>query len=378
MNLLINLYNQIGAGPRNISLNLIEELRNIHQDNQHFFVIVPDFGEYHRIESTANLTLIKLPRYESLWMKIVYRPYLEYIKLPQLTREHSIDSVLAFGNFLMSPIKVKKTVLLHHPYLFDDRQLARLKFFARSVERIKRVVFGLTLKNVHQVVVQSEYVLGKLREKWPRFRGAVHVIENPVSSKLETTDSIDVDALINARRTLVADEVVLLYVSRYYPHKNHGFLLPLSQALSSQGIRHRILVTINPLIEGASQFLSKVDENNLPIVNLGEVDQSELRSHYENAHVLIFPSHSETFGNPLIEAMGYGLPVIAPDLEYSQAVLAKAGVYYIEDDVADCVNKIRTLVEDGDYYQAVSRESRIRFAYFPNASEWVQRYLALL
>lgn len=378
MNYLINLYNQVGAGPRNISLNLIAELRKNPPVDKQFYVIVPDYEEYRTLESVPGLTIIKLPRHESLWMKVLFRLYLDFIKLPQLVRRHDVASLLAFGNFLIAPVKARKTVLLHHPYIFDDRQLARLPLFARSVERLKRLAFSFTLRNVDNVVVQSEYVQEQLQAKWPWYRGGVHVIENPVSSRLGDISSEESEVLITARMASMQDAVTLLYVSRFYPHKNHEFLLPLSRALLARGVQHRMLVTIDPRIEGATSLLEKIDASDLPISNLGEIDQAVLRGYYASAHAMLFPSRSETFGNPLIEAMGFGLPVVAPDLEYAHAVLAKAGVYYTEDYNDDCAEKIQKLMSDADYYQATSQEARVRFSKFPHAGEWMQKYLALI
>lgn len=378
MNYLINLYNQVGAGPRNISLNLITELRSNKPVGSHFYVIVPEYEEYRVLESAPGLTMIKLPRHESLWMKVFFRLYLEFVKLPQLVKRHGIISVLAFGNFLTAPLKAKKTVLLHHPYIFDDRQLARLPLFARSVERLKRLAFGVTLRNVDNVVVQSEYVQERLRVKWPWYRGGVHVIANPVSSRLGEVSSEEAEAYIAARVASMRDVITLLYVSRFYPHKNHEFLLPLSRALQARGLQHRILVTIDPRIEGALPLLDQIKASGLPIFNLGEIDQAALREHYANAHAMLFPSRSETFGNPLVEAMGFGLPVIVPDLEYAHAVLAKAGVYYAEDDAEDCAERILALMKDVDNYEIISRDARRRFSRFLPADVWTQRYLELL
>lgn len=378
MNYLINLYNQIGAGPRNISLNLIEELRKACADGREFFVIVPDYGEYQRLESSPGLSLIKLPHYESLWMKGAFRLYLEYVKLPQLVRQHRIVSVLAFGNYLVSPVEVRKTVLLHHPYIFDDRQLARLGFAARSVERLKRKIFELTLRNVDNVVVQSEYVLEQLRAKWPWYRGGVHVIENPVSSRLAVIDAAEAEKLIEKRAASLQSVLTLLYVSRFYPHKNHEFLLPLSRALQARGVNHRMLVTVDPNIEGAASFLKQMEESGLPIINLGEVSQDVLREHYINAHAMLFPSRSETFGNPLIEAMVFGLPVIAPSNDYAQAVLSSAGIYYAEDVVDDCVEKIQLLIGDSEKYKGRSRAAKSRSSKYYSADVWVRKYLHLL
>lgn len=377
MNCLINLYNQLGAGPRNISLNLISELRKNCRSGRQFYVVVPDCDEYRALESSPGLMLIKLPRYTSLCMKVAFRFYLDYVKLPQLVRSYGIVWVLAFGNFLVAPVKARKAVLLHHPYLFDDRQLARLPLFGRGVERLKRLAFALTLKNVDNVVVQSQYVLDQFRLKWPGYRGGVLVIENPVSNRLGEVSDEQADALIAHRMASMHECITLVYVSRFYPHKNHEFLLPLSRVLLARGVRHRILVTIDPSFKEAVPLLEQIQASGLPIHNLGEIDQAGLREHYASAHAMLFPSRSETFGNPLVEAIGFGLPVIAPDVGYARAVLANSGSYYNDDDADDCADQILALVRDAGHYQAISRDARARFSHFPRAREWLQRYLSL-
>lgn len=377
MNHLFNLYNQLGAGPMNLSLGLIEGLRERASTERVFHVVVPDDGPYARLEPSPGLNLIRLPRWQSVWMKMAYRLYLEYVTLPRLVRRAKVDSVLAFGNFLLAPVKTRKCVLLHHPYLFDDDLLARLPASARGVERIKRLAFRLTLRNVDRVVVQSEYVRDRFRAKWPGFRGEVQVLGNPVSGRLRRPGRVEAEALV-ARRTEARDVFTLLYVSRFYPHKNHVFLLSLSQALERKGVRHRILVTLDARVEGASELLERVAASGLPIENLGELDQAALRARYEAAHALIFPSRSETFGNPLVEAMCFGLPVIAPDLEYARTVLGEAGIHYAEDAVAECADAVARLARDEAHYRAASRRSLERSAAFPDPAEWVERYLALL
>lgn len=377
MNYLFNLYNQLGAGPESLSLELISGLREARPAESTVHVIVPDCGAYADLESSPGLELIKLPRHHSILMKVLYRLYLEYVKLPRLVRRNGIGSVLAFGNFLLAPVKVGKTVLLHHPYLFDDALLARLPVFSRLVEGIKRLAFRLTLRNVDALVMESDYVLERFRLKWPDYEGAVHVIANPVSRRLGEVSREEVESLIETRLAVMHDCLTLLYVSRFYPHKNHEFLLPLSRALQERRVAHRIMVTVDPRIEGAARLLKQLEASGLPVFNLGELEQGELRERYASAHALIFPSRSETFGNPLVEAMRFGLPVIAPDLGYAHAVLDEAGIYYPEDVASDCAVEVQLLVQDEARYRECAMRALERSAVFPARQEWLARYLAL-
>jgi glycosyltransferase involved in cell wall biosynthesis len=239
-------------------------------------------------------------------------------------------------------------------------------------------VFWLTLKNVDQVVVQSSFVMAQFKQKWHSYKGDVAIIENPISNNFHKRSSGQVEQYILSRSKTMGSSLSLLYVSRFYPHKNHHFLIELSKALTEKNLHHRILITINAELPGASDYFEKVRQHHLPILNLGEIDQRELAEHYIDSHVFLFPSESETFGNPLIEAMGFGLPVVVPDTGYAHAVVGQAGIYYEIDSAKDCAERLIDLVNDQQQYNRKSMESLSGFGSFPDATEWLRKYLELL
>lgn len=378
MTVLVNLYNQLGAGPRNIALNLIAQLADRNKADEHFVVLVPDVDEYAGLEDRGGVRLIKLPRCHNVFTKALFRLYLELVLIPRLVRRHRVSGVLAFGNFLFAPVKVSKTVLLHHPYLVDDVLLAQLGWRRRLVERLKRVAFALSLRGVDQLVVQSDYMRERVERRWPAHRFGLHVLPNPISDSLNQAPDEEPEQWIEDRLATRGDEIELLYVSRFYPHKHHDFLPELSRGLNAAGIRHRIIVTVNPAIDEAAEFLRELAQSDVSIENIGELPQAQLAGHYRKAHLFLFPSRAETFGNPLIEAMRFGLPIVVPDLDYARAVADTAGLYYSPDDTADCVRIIELLLRDASHYRASSRQSLVRFRAFPDARGWCERYLELV
>lgn len=378
MQVLINLYNQTAAGPKNISLNLISELMSESKDACHFYIIVPDIQEYSALCSTNNVHIIKLQKVNTFIAKIAIRIYLDVILVPKLIKKYRITSMLAFGNFLLSPVSIKKVVLLHHPYLFDDLLIRKLPFFSKLIEKVKRFTFWITLKNVDVLVVQSQYVLDAFKKVWADASVLLTIIPNPISKDFIAQSASEINSIVNQRVVSLGDGLTILYVSRFYPHKNHEFLLKVSSELSSANIRHKILVTVDPEISGADVFLNAVASEDLPIINLGEIKQIDLAEFYKTAHLFLFPSKSETFGNPLIEAMSYGLPVIAPSLEYAYSVVGESGTYYEPDNEKDCVFKITQLIHDSSSYYKKSLDSHQAFKSYPNVADWSKRYIEVL
>lgn len=372
---LINFYNQKGAGPKNIALNFINEVIENNSHEKYVFLI-PDIEDYD-FSSTRNVEFLRFPCHKNLMMKAIFRVYIELLLIPSLVRKYKVKCLLAFGNFLFSPVRCKKVVLLHHPYLVDDKLFQKLGSKAKFAEALKRIAFWLTTKNANTIVVQSDYMFRQLIAKHPNRSYSTKVIANPISKKIDQRTE-DTDQLIKARMLAMSDSIDLIYVSRFYPHKNHRFLVELSRLLNQKKIRHRIMVTVDPSIMEANDFLKSLNEGDVSIVNLTELDQSYLIEHYRNAHLFIFPSSAETFGNPLIEAMCYGLPILVPDLEYAHSIVGETGVYYQEDNVFSALECIEGLVNDKTRYISKSKQSLEQFNLYPTTTEWLEQYLSLI
>mgnify|MGYP005988570873 CR=1 FL=1 len=376
MSLLINFYNQIGAGPKNISLNFIQNLLG-REDNRTIFIIVPNIEEYVDLESENNIQFIKFKRYTNILSKIIFRIYLDLIFIPYFISKNNIKSLLAFGNYLISPSKIKKIILLHHPYLVDNELINRLNFKSKFIEKLKRFVFWLTLKNVDTLVIQSKYMKKSLIATWGDKVNNT-IIPNPISNKFSKQYSqVEIENLINFRFQTIKDKITIFYVSRFYPHKNHDFLIELSKLLNENNINHEILITIDFHNRETLNFQKELNDKT-SILNIGEIDQTELASYYEKSHLFIFPSNSETFGNPLIEAMKFALPIIVPDLQYAHSVVEEAGIYYHPTNHEECSKIINSLIIDEKYYSYKSLESYKQFVNYPEVDEWVNKYFNLL
>jgi glycosyltransferase involved in cell wall biosynthesis len=60
---------------------------------------------------------------------------------------------------------------------------------------------------------------------------------------------------------------------------------------------------------------------------VGAVAYEQVREYYRNASLFVFPSYLETFGHPLLEAMGCDLPVVAADLPVFREIAGDAVLY---------------------------------------------------
>jgi glycosyltransferase involved in cell wall biosynthesis len=97
------------------------------------------------------------------------------------------------------------------------------------------------------------------------------------------------------------------------------------------------------------------------VVQLGSVNEEELRTLYQGALALAYPSLYEGFGLPLVEAMACGAPVIASNVASMPEVLGDAGVLIHPTDTVAWTHAIVDLLNDSEKYQRL-RATGIRRA----------------
>jgi len=130
-----------------------------------------------------------------------------------------------------------------------------------------------------------------------------------------------------------------LFVGSLQPRKNVGGLLKAYDALPASVRADRQLVIAGkygwsvPKLE--ADLLARRTKNECVWVDY--VDRQSLRALYAAAGAFVFPSLSEGFGLPILEAMAAGLPVIASDLPALREV-AGGNAKLVAPDDADALS----------------------------------------
>lgn len=155
---------------------------------------------------------------------------------------------------------------------------------------------------------------------------------------------------------------VLLLGSRA-KHKNIDVILNQAQALDEAGID--IVVTGGSFGIFASQERSALRPN---IHQLGFVGDDELAALYGAALCLVFPSKTEGFGIPLLEAMTIGCPVISSNAASLVEVGGDAVLYVNPDDAAGWYQAVVGLAGNHVLRHELISKARARI----NAFTWIR------
>jgi glycosyltransferase involved in cell wall biosynthesis len=154
----------------------------------------------------------------------------------------------------------------------------------------------------------------------------------------------------------------LLYVGNAYPHKNLENLIEVVGKLN---------LDCQLVLVGRKDFFYNRLEKEIAnrdiakkIIFAGQVSDEELTILYQNARVYVFPSLSEGFGLPGLEAMSCGLPVVASNSSCLPEIYGSAAVYFNPKNILDMKEKIEEV-----FTQEEIRQKLIKLGY-----EQVKKY----
>jgi glycosyltransferase involved in cell wall biosynthesis len=131
-----------------------------------------------------------------------------------------------------------------------------------------------------------------------------------------------------AANACVQREWDFVYVADGEAHKNHRNLLQAWELLAQDNLRPSLALTLSSRDVALKQKVAQVNEkSDLQIRDCGQMPHEEVVRLYGKARALIFPSTSESFGLPLIEASHLGLPILASELDYVRDVCVPAETF---------------------------------------------------
>ncbi len=116
------------------------------------------------------------------------------------------------------------------------------------------------------------------------------------------------------------------------------------------------------------------------VIFTGYVKSSELRSLYNGAFAVVYPSRYEGFGLPVLEAMACGVPVITTNVTSIPEVAGEAALMVSPDDTAALVQQICRLLSDGCLSKQLSKkgiEQASHFSWARAADETIAVYQSL-
>jgi phosphatidylinositol alpha 1,6-mannosyltransferase len=163
---------------------------------------------------------------------------------------------------------------------------------------------------------------------------------------------VDTELFSPSRRTRRNGPFTLGFVGRLMPEKNVRLLARLEAELLASGRTDFEFLIVGG--GGEKEWL----EHNLKQVRLpGVLSGDELSEAYANMDVFIFPSHTDTFGNVIQEAMASGIPAIVTSSGGPKFLVRHGETGYVAEE-PDFVHYVRFLMDDPVMLARLKRAAR--------------------
>ncbi|HKY73865.1 MAG TPA: glycosyltransferase family 1 protein [Patescibacteria group bacterium] len=303
----------------------IEELLRslLRTDAQHQWVVF--------LHSEGQLPWLEADeRVEIRYAPIKHYTLMEQIMMPKVYEQASLD-LLHIPHFNV-PLGYKKPyVVTIHDLLWHERRDRSATTLSPLMHLLKyrtyRYISETAIRNAKAVFVPTEHVK--------------HIVERyTVSDRVFVTpEGVSSSYKIDGPKA-ERPYPFIVYTGSLYPHKNAPFILEL--LLREQEL-HAVIVSGRSVFH--STFWDEVKHRKLETrVHLdGYLPDNEVAALYRSAVALIFPSFSEGFGLPGLEAIACGAPVMASDISVFHEVYGKAALYFSPFDVSSCVKELKRL-----------------------------------
>lgn len=144
-------------------------------------------------------------------------------------------------------------------------------------------------------------------------------------------------------------EKYFLLVSANRPEKNAlRAVMALDELMSEREEFKSFEVFLTGANEGVFKYKIKNKEN---FIFLGYVSEEDLARLYKGAFCMIYPSLNEGFGYPPMEAMNYGVPVLASPFASIYEVCDNAALYFNPLDYKEIKNRIIQITYNQSLYK---------------------------
>lgn len=266
--------------------------------------------------------------------------------LKSIIEDWNPDVVHVHHPFFLGPMAVKlarkkgiKTIFTYHTVYEGYTHYVPLPQFVVDPV-VKRLVLRFC-KKVDRIIAPSSTI-----ENYLHSLGIQHVVTIPSGIKKQFAE-------VSFEKKDLGKPYKLLFVGRFTKEKNIPALFELMTILPSE--YQLTLVGFGAYTdylkkEAYNRSLFKKDR----ILFCIKPSQAKLLELYKNAHLFVFPSHTDTQGLVLAEAMGSSIPVLALDGPGQRDIIHSMNGF-IANDIQAMAKKIRHIVSNESRFHEMQK-----------------------
>ena len=356
------------AGLGRYTINLVEELQQIDKKNEYFLLLRKKY--FNKLDLPQNWTPV-LADFKHYGVR-------EQIKLPGLISSYKPDVVhfLHFNTpfFLKGPYIVTIHDILMHKQ--KGLKATTLPFYSYLVKRLGyKTVFRKAVLGAKKIIVPSNCVKKEIIDYYHIDPGRIEV----------TYEGLDIRILQKNEGEKVMskyhiDSSYFIYAGNAYPHKNLQRVIEAIVLLNKDLDKKILLVIATSRDVFEKRLIGDIKKAGATeyVKTIGYVPDSDLGTLYENSIAFVFPSLSEGFGLPGLEALASGTLLIASDIPVFREVYKESAFYFNPYDFSSIERAMKDIIQLGEKERANAikegKEFAKRYSWSKMAKETLKIY----
>ncbi len=315
------------TGIGRYSQNLVNNLVKLAPQHQ-FILITHNTAQ---IQSGKNLSVIKT--------KIGHYGFSEQFKLIQLINSQKPDLV-HFTHFNHPIFYNKPFVVTIHDLIKSEYKDFSASTRTRVVYELKHFIYqkviGHAVNKSISIITPSNYSKSRILSAYPKCS------KQKITTIYEGADqfeNIRVKKVFDYKKYSIKGNYCL-YIGNSYPYKN--LTLAIEAIKKIPELQFVIVSKFNKNLNDIKDLTTGSDQ----FVFLENLDDAEIATLYQDSMFFLFPSKSEGFGVPGLEAMAMKTPVVCSNAGPLPEIYGDAAIYFNPEIVADLEEKIRFLLKN--------------------------------
>lgn len=359
--ILINAVSVTAGGGVTYLLNMVNQIPKVDKENEYYiFVSSSMYSQLPRDEfPNINLLAFNLSK-----RSLIYRLFWSQIAVYNFIKQKKIDVLFSSGNFGLFFSPVKQILFSRNPIYFSkdyERDLLRRKHYSQwLINKLKKIWSILSILCANVNLAPTRAFANCIKKHWEARKVNFITLSHGFNKDYFCRDKSPLDKEILEKLKLNKNYKRIFLVAHYNYFRNFETLIKAIPYLKKL-VQEEIMITLTTKIdEGlkygdfdstyASRLIDKLGVRS-DIAMLGFIPYHRLHHLYKLCDVFVFPSYTESFGHPMVEAMAMGLPVVAADTDVHREVCGEAALYFKVFSEEDLAQKIAQILNDKNFYQ---------------------------
>jgi len=346
------LYGLENAGLGRYLINLVGELAKIESEDEYVILLRKKYFDALNLPGNWKKVLVDIRHYSLA----------EQLKIPGIIKKENAE-ITHFPHFNVPlTFRGKFVVTIHDMLMHRSRGLsattlpAPLYFLKRLGYRI---VFDNAVRKSYSILAPSQSVKDELIAEYNLSPDKIKVTYEGFDKKISGGNNIDMP------------KPYFVFTGNAYPHKNLQGLIKAIRVLNTKS-EHKVFLAIASARNIFTQRVEKLilDTGAKDYVKiLGFVPDEKLGSLYKNSIGFVFPSFSEGFGLPGLEALASGTLLLASNIKVFREIYGDNALYFDPKDVESIVVAMNMALSVGSDARKNKISKSIRFV---NKYSWAK------